>query len=132
MREIVLIEDDKTDVDLVCEALTMSDVEYHMHVAHHGDDGMRLVEQLGADIPVPDLIILDLNLPGYSGLQILLRLRERGVLAAVPVIVKSGSLNPKEREAALAKGATTYLGKSYDLQGFLNQSLVMKNLMSKG
>ncbi len=128
-RRIVIVEDSASDVELVKESLKMAGIEYELRVAVDGDEGMALLPRLGVDLPMPQLVILDLNLPGYSGFDILDEIRRRGVFASVPVVVMSGSLNPKDAETALAKGATLFLGKPHDLDTFLEHAHRLKALM---
>ncbi len=69
-----------------------------------GDEGMALVARFGVDLPMPHLVILDLNMPGYSGFDIRDEIRTHDVFARVPIVFMSGSLNSKDAEAALVKG----------------------------
>lgn len=129
MRHIVIVEDNPGDVDLLNESLTMAGIEYELLVAVNGDEGMAFVSRFGVDLPMPHLVILDLNLPGYSGFDILDEIRRHDVLAKVPVVVMSGSLNPKDVTNAQAKGAALFLGKPQDLETFLQHGLRLKALM---
>ena len=129
MRHIVIVEDSQGDVDLVNESLTMAGIKYELLVAVDGDEGMALVPRFGVDLPMPHLVILDLNLPGYTGFDILDAIRRLDVLRKVPVVVMSGSLNPKDAENALAKGAALFLGKPHDLDTFLEHGLRLKALI---
>lgn len=128
-HHIVIVEDCASDVALLNESLTMAGVEYELRVAENGDEGMALVARLGVDLPMPHLVILDLNLPGYSGWEILDELRTHAALAKVPVVVMSGSLNPKDAEIAMAKGATLFLVKAHDLDTYLEHGRTLKGLM---
>ncbi len=129
MHDIVIVEDSPSDVDLVREALTMAGVEFALRVAVDGDDGMELVKRFGLDLLPPDLVILDLNMPGYSGFDILTAIRHRDDLARVPVVIMSGSLNPKDRESAISMGANLFLGKPHDLDTFLDHGRQLKALL---
>ncbi len=129
MRHIVIVENCRSDVDLLNESLTMAGIEYELLVAESGDEGMAFVPRFGVDLPMPNLVTLDLNMPGYSGLDILDEIRRHDVLAKVPVVVMSGSLNPKDAEVSLAKGAALFLGKAHDLDTLLEQGRRLKALM---
>lgn len=85
---------------------------YEVLAASNGDDGMRLAFDAR-----PDVIVLDIMMPGYSGLEILEELRQRG--EAVPVLVLSarGSLN--QRVEGLNSGADDYLPKPFELSELL-------------
>ena len=129
MHHILIVEDSPTDVDLLNESLVIVGVDYQPLHAANGNDAMALLGRLGVDLPMPHLVILDLNLPGYSGFDVLDEIRRREVFAGVPVVVMSGSLNPKDATKALAKGATLYLEKAHDLAMFLEHGHRLKTLL---
>ena len=129
MHHILIVEDSPTDVDLLNESLTMAGIAYQPLLADHGNEAMALLPRLGVDLPMPHLVILDLNLPGYSGFDLLEAIRRREAFARTPVVVMSGSLNPKDAEKALANGATLYLEKAHDLARFLEHGRRLKTLL---
>ena len=129
MRHIVIVEDSPNDVELMNESLTMTGVEYRLLVAADGDQGLALLPRLGVDLPMPHLVILDINIPGYSGFDLLDEIRRREVFANVPVVVMSGSLNPKDAETASAKGAALYLVKPNDLDALMEHGRRLVALM---
>ena len=89
-------------------------VAVELSVAADGEQASRLLAH-GHD--KPDLIVLDLNLPKLSGLEVLKRFRESG-RNHVPVLIFSSSESPSDIDAALAAGANAYAVKGYDIESY--------------
>lgn len=102
---ILLIEDDPGDQWLLQKALAGQPLT-QVHVCHDGDSALA---HLGESIP--DLILLDLRLPGPDGFEILEWIRGRESHAATPVVVLTGAATEQERERAYALDATTFVQK---------------------
>jgi DNA-binding response OmpR family regulator len=105
MRHVLLIEDNPSDVFLIREAIRQSSVPADVIVAYDGARGLQLLDE---PHPLPDLVILDLNLPSRSGMDILQRHPPN---PPPPVVVFTGSSNPDERDRALQLGASDYVVK---------------------
>src|SRR5580704_17114110 len=107
--KILLGEDNPADVYLIRQALRENGVGYTLQVASHG--GEMISALTGNNIDIPDLIVLDLNLPRYDGLEILKLIRESSKLAGIPVVILTSSDSPKDRVAASQYGADYYIRK---------------------
>jgi DNA-binding response OmpR family regulator len=105
MRHVLLIEDNPSDVFLVREAIRRSPIPADVIVACDGAEALRFLE---SPDPPPDLVILDLNLPRRSGIEILQRHPPNG---GPPIVVFTGSHNHDEREQALELGAKEHIVK---------------------
>jgi two-component system OmpR family response regulator len=103
---ILLAEDDKVLADALCRALARS--AYAVDVAATGDDADRALMAAAYD-----LAILDIDLPGLSGLEVLRRLRARRALTPVLILTAMDAL--ADRVAGLDAGADDYLTKPFDL-----------------
>lgn len=77
-------------------------------------DGQQALAALASDRP--DVVLLDVMLPGYSGLQVLQAMRSDDHLRDVPVIVVSAWQAPDDQEAARDAGADAFLGKPFELE----------------
>ena len=109
----LLIEDNPSDVMLIREAMRRSEVPFDVEIAYDGEEGLKLLGIVGLNF---DLVILDLNLPKFSGHAILERYR---VQNGPPVVIFSGSNNPQHKEAALALGAADYVVKPSTYEDFI-------------
>jgi CheY-like chemotaxis protein len=114
---ILLVEDDPGDVVLVREAFEHNKVRNELRVA---SDGVYALEVLRDEsVPLPDLILLDLNLPRMDGRELLSEIRADPRLTRIPVVV----LTTSDAEADIVRSyelhANAYVTKPVDLQRFL-------------
>jgi len=88
-----------------------------------GPDALDFVlrRDVYSQAPLPDLVILDLNLPNMSGFEVLAEIRRCG-FSELPIVVYSASENPRDRETALELGANSYLVKGGDLSKFVESA----------
>lgn len=118
--EILLVEDNPGDARLVEEALRDSAISYHVMAVKDGREAMELLRRQGsyAQASVPDLILLDLNLPGKDGRQILAEVKGDPFLRDIPVVIMTASAVD---EAVLrSRGMTfdSYIVKPFDMRQF--------------
>ncbi len=117
---ILLVEDNVADVEFVREALDDGQVRVALTVATTGAEAWRLLtRQNGASSPPPDLIVLDLNLPGIDGRQLLARIRAHDTLRTCPVIVFSSSEADRDVLQCYELGANCYIRKPLNYEGFI-------------
>ena len=131
---IVLVEDNPADVFLFEYALRAHQVPYQLTVFGDGQRAMDFVEQAHrGDVPRPDLFVLDLNLPVYSGLEVLRKIRESPRLQSCKAVILTTSNAPQDRDQASALGISLYLQKPTNLDAFaelgrpLKQALAAEN-----
>ena len=121
VTRVVVIEDNAPDVVLIGEALSGSPVPFE--IVHFGD-GEEAIAGLSAAVASgnpPDLIVLDLNMPKVSGLEVLQKIKQEPSLSSVPILVLTSSAAPDERAEAERLGVYRYLRKPFDLYEFLEQ-----------
>lgn len=118
--EVLLVEDDEDDVLLTKEALKDSKVIVSMAVAPDGDDALKMLRRQPPfeDSPVPDLILLDLNLPRVSGREVLKELKADPVLRKIPVVVLTTSAADTDILKCYDLGANCYITKPVDFEQF--------------
>ncbi len=117
---IVLVEDSAGDARLVEEALEDAGVEVRLDRARDGDAALAMLAEDAADARrLPDLVLLDLNLPGTSGLDVLRQVRADPRLQSVPVIVLSTSAAEGDVASAYEFGANSYVVKPVGFDDFL-------------
>lgn len=110
---ILSVEDDPTDIRLLHEALKESESWCYMSSARNGAEALDILFQRGKykSRKLPDLIILDLNLPIITGHEVLLAVKANDTLASIPVLVLSTSQNPNDINKAYDNGAACYIIK---------------------
>ena len=113
---VVIVDDDPDDLLLANVALQQSGCPYRARLVSSGTELIHLLTvshpDTGGRTPPPRLILLDLRMPGYSGLRVLERLRMDPHLRSIPVIAMSGSLDKREHDGALSAGARAYVSKN--------------------
>lgn len=113
---VLMVEDNPGDVHLM-SLILKSWPRSQLTVLNQGDKAMRFIEGVDADRreAAPDLILLDLRLPGVDGFAILDRLRQSSRLQDVTVAVLSSYIAVSDRRRALASGATYCFKKPSNL-----------------
>jgi CheY-like chemotaxis protein len=113
---ILVVEDNPTDVFLISEAIVAYGLQAELKVVEDGESAIGLIARIEADEsePCPQLILLDLNLPGTDGFEVLKRLRESKRCAGTRVIVMSSSGAASDRGKSASLGADAYFQKQVD------------------
>ena len=119
--EVLLVEDNPSDVELVREALAVWSSPTRLNVVDDGEKALRYVRRIApyADAPVPELILLDLNLPKKDGLEVLRELKGDARLAQIPIIVLTTSDRENDVKKAYALHANCYLTKPLEIDDFI-------------
>ena len=123
---ILLVEDNPADVELTREGFGEIMLVHDLYVARDGSEAIAFLCREGkfADAPRPDLILLDLNLPGREGHDVLTEIKSDISLRRVPVIVLSSSRSERDITRAYEAHANAYMTKPTDFDG------VVKTLQS--
>lgn len=121
---ILLVEDNPLDVELTLDAFEQGHLQNHVQVATTGIEALEylLGEREYADrteYPLPDLILLDLKLPGIDGQEVLRRVKAMPILKRIPVIILTSSQEQIDRTISYDEGANSYLVKPVSFEGFL-------------
>ena len=120
--EILLVEDSESDVVLTQALLNDTKVINNLSVARDGEEALRRVRLEGEhqNIPRPDLILLDLNLPRKDGREVLRELKQNPdpELRRIPVVVLTTSSLERDVLAAYEQHANAYITKPVDLDQF--------------
>jgi CheY-like chemotaxis protein len=112
---ILLVEDDPDDVELMIQALSDNDVPYRMETISQGD---KVVPHLERCETLPDIVVLDLNLPKLHGREILTRLKAQPRLQGLPVVILTTASSQQERDQCLRLGADLFITKPSTVKGF--------------
>ena len=110
-KHILIVDDDTSIVHLLQDALGLfrHDHAYTVETAADGVEGLAALERRQCD-----LVLLDLNMPRMTGLELLTERRRRGL--RTPVLMLTGNEDNKSAESALASGIFAYVPKPFDLQ----------------
>jgi CheY-like chemotaxis protein len=109
IKKLIIADDDHDDQILLKEAL--EDFEYPP-ATKMVSDGCQLIAALEEDL-LPDLILVDLNMPNKNGIECLLEIRSNNKLERLPVVVLSTSKDPHDIEACFNSGANLFFSKPY-------------------
>ena len=129
--QIVLVEDNDGDVFLVRRALNRNAVPYELRLARNGEDALEIVAESGLGNR-PDIFILDLNLPRFSGGEVLARIRANPAFDSTPVMVLTSSDSSRDRVRALELGADRYFCKPTDLTAFMGLGRIIQEIVTEG
>ena len=119
--EILLVEDNPGDVRLTKESLRESKVRNNLHVAPDGVAALAFLRREGsyAEVPRPDLILLDLNLPKKDGREVLAEIKADPALKTIPVVVLTTSSAEQDVLRSYELQAASYITKPVDLEQFI-------------
>lgn len=119
--EVLLVEDNPADVRLTIEALKDAKVSNRLHVVDDGVAAMDFLRRVGryADVPRPDLVLLDLNLPKRDGREVLNEIKTDEELLHIPVVVLTTSQAEQDILSSYRLQANAYVTKPVDLDQFL-------------
>ncbi len=120
--EILLVEDNPGDVRLTKEALEDGKVLNKLHTVEDGMEALAFLNQEGkyADVPRPELILLDLNLPKKDGRDVLAEIKTNGDLRRIPVVVLTTSRSEEDILKSYDLNANCYITKPVDLDQFIS------------
>lgn len=117
---VIIIDDNPGDIALTQEAFAENGMPADFTAAMSGDEALELLKSIGKETRLPDLILLDLNLPKINGLEILAYVRRHPRLGRVPTVVLTTSNRTQDREQSHQLGATDYLVKPAIFSEFLD------------
>ncbi len=112
---ILLVEDNAMDVDLTLNALKREAPSLRIHVARDGEEALEFLKHFDNGLPtaddLPKLILLDLNIPKITGIDVLRTIKENPVTKIIPVVVLSSSKDDEDILKSYALGANSYIQK---------------------
>jgi chemotaxis family two-component system response regulator Rcp1 len=118
--EILLVEDNPGDVRLMLEAFKDSKVHNHLSIVRDGVEALAFLhrEDKYANVPYPDLILLDLNLPKKNGREVLIEIKTDKNLKCIPVVVLTNSRAQNDILNAYNLHANCYITRPVDFEQF--------------
>lgn len=113
-KTLYLLDDDSDDLDFFCEAVSVIDPEIICVRSSDSDAALRAFK--ASDVPVPDIIFLDLNMPVVDGREFLAGIKALKPYAHVPVIIYSTSSHHRDIDETMQLGASGFVTKPYSLE----------------
>ena len=131
-RSILVVEDSPEDWKIMQRAIGRSNLKNKITRVADGDEALDYLYRRGAWIdaskaPRPGIILLDLNLPGMDGREVLSEIKSAPVLCTIPVVVLTTSKDERDIESCYALGANSYINKPVDMEGFLTALARLKD-----
>ena len=120
--DVLLVEDDEGDVLMTREAFEYYKIHNRLHVVRDGEQALQFLHQTGpyTDAPRPGLILLDVNLPRRSGLEVLAELKQDDELLVIPVIMLTTSRAEEDIMRSYALHANAFVSKPVDFERFID------------
>lgn len=113
--DILLIEDDVDDIDLLKDALNEKKVPYQMEVIMEGDKVYSYLESVE---DLPEIIVMDLNLPKIGGKEILKEIKSSYTFTEIPIIVLTTSSAKEDIDYCNSMGISKYITKAATIDGW--------------
>ena len=119
--DVLLVEDDEGDVLMTKEAFEYHKIRNRLHVVSDGDQALQFLRKIGAyaDAPRPGLILLDVNLPRRSGLEVLAELKQDPELLVIPVVMLTTSRAEEDILRSYSLHANAFVTKPVDFEQFI-------------
>jgi CheY-like chemotaxis protein len=127
-KKILLAEDDADDREMFANFLTDRTDVVLVCVAENGVDAIDFLGKTDAPVDLPDLVILDQNMPKQNGLQTLKVLKEHALYERIPVFVYSTYADKSMETKSIQAGAIAVFSKPYTMEGYhemLNEMLAL-------
>ncbi|MCT4635451.1 MAG: response regulator [Rickettsiales bacterium] len=122
LAEILLVEDNEGDIELTKEAFDEAKFRNNLHVVEDGDEALDYLFKQNnyVDAITPDIILLDLNLPGTDGREVLEKIKADKFLKRIPVIVLTSSKADKDIIESYDLHANCYIVKPVNAIKFMD------------
>lgn len=128
---ILLVEDNQDDYEATLRSLKKNHFINPVHWCKSGQDALDYLYKKGIYAQnfnkMPDLILLDLNMPGIDGRQVLERIKGDNALRSIPVVILTTSADSKDIEQCYKIGASTYIQKPVSFEGLTEAIRTMKD-----
>lgn len=119
--QVLLVEDNAADIRLTQEAFREADIHNKIHIVTDGASALAFMRKQAPykDAPLPDLVLLDLNLPRKHGTDVLREIKQDPALRRIPVVILTTSRDESDVRRSYDLHANCYLVKPTAYEGFL-------------
>ncbi|MBL4686390.1 MAG: response regulator [Nannocystaceae bacterium] len=123
---VLLVEDNPADVELTKRALSRGPLRSRIRVAREGASALQMLREGSVSVTTIGLVLLDLNLPGMSGFDVLREMKADKKLCRIPVVLLSTSGRQADVDRAYDLGAASYVVKPVDLDVYIETMSVIE------
>jgi CheY-like chemotaxis protein len=116
---LLLVEDNPVDLDLTLRALAIRKITNKIQVARDGEEALNFINLWEEGEPLPVVILLDLNMPKISGLEVLEKIKSHPRFKTIPVVILTTSSESSDLKSAYQLGANSYIVKPVDFDKFV-------------
>ena len=127
LATILLIEDDEVDIMNVQRAFQKNKIENPFYIARNGIEALEMLRGENGSEIVPQVILLDINMPKMGGLEFLENIRADKKLKAISVFVLTTSAQESDKEAAYNMNVAGYILKPLSFESFLDTVSILNN-----
>jgi CheY-like chemotaxis protein len=133
---ILLVEDREDDIILIRRAFERISLSNPIHVVRSGEEALAYLAGEGkysnrAEHPLPEIVFLDLKLPGIDGFDVLEWIRKQPGLRSLPVLVLTSSSQIRDVNRAYELGANSFLVKEFDFQNSVEMAKLLQRYWLK-
>jgi CheY-like chemotaxis protein len=119
-RPILIVEDNEMDLELTMLAFKKRQLINPLQIARDGQEALDWIARWENGEPKPAVILLDLKLPIYNGLEVLQKLKTHEIYRTIPVVVLTSSREDRDIQAAYQLGANSYIVKPVNFDKFMD------------
>lgn len=125
LAHILLVEDNEGDILLTLDAFEQSKFKTQISVARNGQEALDFLKKQGeySRVQKPDLILMDINIPIFSGHEVLEEIKLHDNLKKIPVIMLTTSSNQKDIDKAYSNYCNSYIQKPLEMEEFMKAVL---------
>ncbi len=134
IHPILLVEDNPVDVDLTQRAFKHRKLTNEIIVTRDGEEALNFIKKWENGEPLPVVILLDLKLPKYSGIEVLTAIKSHKKFKTIPVVILTTSSEDSDIKEAYNLGANSYIVKPVDFEKFVEvaaQIEIYWNILNK-
>lgn len=118
-NSFLIVDDNPDDFFAVQRSLGQAGLGNPLHHCESGDEALTLLDAAAAAGTLPALVLLDVNMPGMKGGEVLAAIRSRPPMARLPVVMLTSSSDDRDVEAAFKGRASAYLNKPLDFDALI-------------
>lgn len=122
-QPILLVEDNPMDLDLTLRAFASRKLTNPIEVARDGEEALSYIEKWENGNTVPLVILLDIKLPKFSGLEVLQVIKSHPTFKTIPIVILTTSSETSDMEKAYKLGVNSYIVKPVDFDKFIEVAI---------